>query len=172
MPFVSERWLGGTLTNYRTIRGRLVRLRELESLWLPSGDSASGYDMQSYLDSMTTESGKLDVTRAPETAAIRCCGTKLVAALNRELARLRRNLHGIRGMSRLPGALVVIGPNREHIAVQEAQRVGVPTVALIDTDSDPEVIDLPIPGNDDGSRSIEVVLARLADAVAEGRAAS
>jgi small subunit ribosomal protein S2 len=172
MPYVSERWLGGTLTNYHTIRDRLKRLQELEALWLPFGDNAHKDDMQLYLDSMTNESGKLDVTRAPETAAIRGYSKKMVAALNRELTKIRRNLQGIRGMNRLPGALVVIGPNREHIAVQEAQHMGVATVALIDTDSDPDLVDLPIPGNDDSIRSIELVLARLADAVAEGRAAS
>jgi small subunit ribosomal protein S2 len=171
MPFVNERWLGGTLTNYRIIRDRLQRLRELEALWLPFGANADVYDMRSYLSSMTNELGKLDVTRAPWTAAIRSCRKKVVAARSRELGKLRRNLQGIRGMSRLPGALAVIGPNREHLAVREAQRMGVPTVALIDTDSDPEVVDLPIPGNDDSVRSIELVLGRLADAVAKGRAA-
>ena len=74
-------------------------------------------------------------------------------------------------MNRLPDALVVVGPNREHIAVKEAQRMGVMTVALIDTDSDPDTVDLPIPGNDDSIRSIELVLGRVADAILEGRAA-
>src|SRR5690349_7933046 len=74
-------------------------------------------------------------------------------------------------MNRLPDAMVVVDPHREHIAVKEAQRMGVSTVALIDTDSDPDVIDLPIPGNDDSIRSIELILSKLADAVNEGRAA-
>src|SRR5438132_4050676 len=95
----------------------------------------------------------------------------MVSSLSRELAKIRRNLQGIREMKRLPDAMVVIDPRREHIAVKEAQRMGVATVALIDTDSDPDVVDLPIPGNDDSIRSIELVLAKLADAVLEGRAA-
>ena len=169
MPYVSERWLGGTLTNYRTIRDRLKRLEELEALWLASGDRADWYDMQGYIEGMTNESGKLDVTRAPETAAIRRYSKRMAAALNRELTRIRRNLQGVRELNRLPGALVVIDPNRERVAVHEAERMGVPTVALIDTDSDPELVDLPIPGNDDSIRSVGLVLARLADAVAEGR---
>jgi small subunit ribosomal protein S2 len=88
------------------------------------------------------------------------------------LAKIRRNLQGIREMKRLPDALVVIDPKKEHIAVKEAKRMGVPTVALIDTDSDPDTIDLPIPGNDDSIRSIEVVLGKAADAILEGRAAA
>ena len=95
----------------------------------------------------------------------------MISSLSRELAKIRRNLQGIREMKRLPDALVVIDPKKEHIAVKEAQRMGVSTVALIDTDSDPDVVDLPIPGNDDSIRSIELILARLADAVLEGKAA-
>jgi small subunit ribosomal protein S2 len=95
----------------------------------------------------------------------------MVATLNRELTKIQRNLSGIRDMNRLPDAMVVIDPKREHIAVKEAQRMGVATVALIDTDSDPDTVDLPIPGNDDSIRSIELVLGKLADAVLEGRAA-
>ena len=92
--------------------------------------------------------------------------------LDRELTKINRNLHGIREMNRLPDAMVVVDPKREHIAVKEAQRMGVTTVALIDTDSDPDTVDLPIPGNDDSIRSIELILAKLADAINEGRAAS
>src|ERR671923_1402851 len=95
----------------------------------------------------------------------------MVAPPNRELPNLRRNLEGIREMNRMPDALIVVDPKREYIAVREAQRVGIATVALIDTDSDPDTVDLPIPGNDDSIRSIELVLAKLADAVAEGRKA-
>ena len=83
----------------------------------------------------------------------------------------KRNLMGIRDMIKLPDALVIVGPNREHIAVKEAKRMGVTTIALIDTDSDPDPVDLPIPGNDDSIRSIEVILGKLADACLEGRAA-
>jgi small subunit ribosomal protein S2 len=170
MPYVSERWLGGTLTNYRTIRDRLRRLQELEAMWLPAGDSSAKLDMKTYMRSMLNEAGKLELSKAPETAAIRGYSKKRVATLNRELTKITRNLQGIREMNRLPDALLVIDPHREDIAVKEAQRMGVTTVALIDTDSDPDMVDLPIPGNDDSIRSIELVLAKLADAVLEGRA--
>jgi small subunit ribosomal protein S2 len=138
MPFVSERWLGGTLTNYRTIRSRLQRLQELEKL--------------------------------EETGAIHSYSKKMISSLTRERKKIYRNLQGIREMNRLPDAMVIIDPKREDIAVQEARRMGVTTLALIDTDSDPDEVDLPIPGNDDSIRSIELVLAKVADAVLEGRA--
>src|SRR5262249_612992 len=170
MPFVSERWLGGTLTNYRTIRDRLKRLQELEALWLPAGEDPGKVDLQAYMQNMVNESGKLELSKAPETAEIRGYSKKMVAQLNRELTKIHRNLSGIRDMNRLPDALVVVGPNREHIAVKEARRMGVTTVALIDTDSDPDTVDLLIPGNDDSIRSIELILAKLADAVLEGKA--
>jgi len=170
MPYVSERWLGGTLTNFRTIRARLNRLRELETMWLPGGDNPARHDMQQYIASMMTDSGKMDFNKAPETATIRSYSKKMVSTLSRELLKIRRNLLGIREMNRLPDALVIVGPNREHIAIKEAKRMGVTTVALIDTDSDPDPVDLPIPGNDDSIRSIEVILAKLADAMLEGRA--
>src|ERR1700739_3045012 len=92
---------------------------------------------------------------------------KMVATLNRELTKISRNLQGIREMNRLPDAMIVVDPHREDIAVKEAQRMGVTTVALIDTDSDPDTVDLPIPGNDDSIRSIELILAKLADSVNE-----
>jgi small subunit ribosomal protein S2 len=171
MPFVSERWLGGTLTNYRTIRDRLKRLQELEAMWLPAGENAAKMDLPAYMRTMVNESGKLELSKAPESAEIRGYSKKMVATLNRELTKIQRNLSGIREMNRLPEALVVIDPRREHIAVKEAQRMGVSVVSLIDTDSDPDAVDLPIPGNDDSIRSIELVLSRLADAVLEGRAA-
>ncbi|MCC6418524.1 MAG: 30S ribosomal protein S2 [Gemmataceae bacterium] len=171
MPYVSERWLGGTLTNYRTIRDRLKRLQELEAMWLPGGERADKMDMVAYMKTMLNESGKYDLTRAPETATIRGYSKKMVAALSRELTKITRNLQGIRDMNRLPDAMIVVDPKREEIAVKEAQRMGVTTLALIDTDSDPDMVDLPIPGNDDSIRSIELILARLADAVREGRAA-
>jgi small subunit ribosomal protein S2 len=170
MPYVSERWLGGTLTNHRTIRDRLKRLQELESLWLPAGDRGDRSDMAAYMKGMLNESGKYELTKAPETAAIRGYSKKMVATLNRELSKITRNLQGIREMNRVPDAMVVIDPKREDIAVREAQRMGVTTVALIDTDSDPDCVDLPIPGNDDSIRSIELMTAKLADAVRDGRA--
>ncbi len=171
MPFVSERWLGGTLTNYRTIRDRLKRLQELEQMWLPANENAAKVDLTAHMRGMLNESGKLELSKSPESAAIRGYSKKMVATLNRELTKIHRNLSGIRDMTRLPDAIVVVDPKREHIAVKEAQRMGVATVALIDTDSDPDVVDLPIPGNDDSIRSIELVLGKLADAVLEGKAA-
>jgi small subunit ribosomal protein S2 len=171
MPYVSERWLGGTLTNYRTIRDRLKRLQELEAMWLPAHENPSRVDLANYMKTMLNETGKLDLTKAPDSAHIRSHSKKMVATLGRELAKISRNLKGIRDMNRLPEAIIVVDPHREDIAVKEAQRMGVTVVALIDTDSDPDVVDLPIPGNDDSIRSIELISARLADAVLEGKAA-
>ena len=171
MPYVCERWLGGILTNYRTIRNRLKALEELEARWLPAGENPNRVDMSAYMTTMLGESGKLDIHKAPDSAEIRTYSKKMVSTQSRELFKIRRNLQGIREMKRLPDALVVIDPKKEHIAVKEAQRMGVATVALIDTDSDPDTVDLPIPGNDDSIRSIELVLIKAADAVLEGKAA-
>ena len=171
MPFVSERWLGGTLTNYRTIRDRLKRLAELEQMWLPHGEKSQNVDMVVYMKTMINESGKLDLGKAPETAAVRTYSKKMVSQLSRELTKITRNLSGIREMNRLPDAMVIVDPKREDIAIKEARRMGVTTVSLIDTDSDPDTIDLPIPGNDDSIRSIELILQKIADAVLEGKAA-
>ncbi len=171
MPYVSERWLGGTLTNHRTIRDRLKRLIELEGLWLPAGERPERVDMPAYMKTMCNEeTGKLELSKAPDTAQIRTFSKKMVAQLNRELSKITRNLSGVRDMNRLPDAMGVIDPNREDIAVKEARRMGVTTVALIDTDSDPDMIDLPIPGNDDSIRSIELITHKLAEAVEIGRA--
>jgi len=123
------------------------------------------------MKTMLNEAGKLDLTRAPESARIRTYSKKMVAQLNRELTKITRNLQGIRDMNRLPDAMIVVDPSREDIAVKEARRMGVHTVALIDTDSDPDLIDLPIPGNDDSIRAIELIMGKLADAVLEGRSA-
>lgn len=136
MPFVAERWLGGTLTNFRTIRSRVTRLDELET---------------AEADGSSLEYSK-----------------KMIASRSRELRKIRRNLEGIRGMSRLPGALVVIDVHREKNSVREAKALGIPTVCLIDTDSDPDFADVPIPGNDDAMRSIQTILRHMADAVEEG----
>jgi small subunit ribosomal protein S2 len=138
MPYVNERWLGGTLTNFRTIRSRLKRLEELESL------KASG--------ELATYSKKRQST------------------LLREYKKIFTNLSGIREMNRLPEALIIIDPRREGIAVKESRLLGIKVVALIDTDSDPDLVDLPIPGNDDSIRSIDLMLAHLSDAVIEGKA--
>lgn len=137
MPFVSERWLGGTLTNFRTIRSRLGRLEELETI--RGSDAINGYSK------------------------------KMQSALNREYRKMYRNLNGLRTMNRLPECLFIVDPGKERNAVREAKRLGITTVGLIDTDSDPSLIDLPIPGNDDGIRSIELILKQLADAVNTGK---
>ncbi len=139
MPFVSERWLGGTLTNFRTIRNRLGRLEELEKI-------RGGEGLERY-------------------------SKKMQAALNREYRKMYRNLNGLRTMNRLPTCIVIIDPGKERNAVREAKRLNIPTVALIDTDSNPDSIDLPIPGNDDGIRSIEIIMGQLADAVIAGKGA-
>src|SRR5262249_36472925 len=139
--------------------------------WLPTGERHDKMDMPAYMKTMLNESGKFDLSKAPETAAIRGYSKKMVAQLSRELTKITRNLQGIRDMNRLPDALVVVDPKREEIAVREAQRMGVTTVALIDTDSDPDTVDLPIPGNDDSIRSIELVLTNRAGAVRAGGAA-
>jgi small subunit ribosomal protein S2 len=140
MPYVTERWLGGTLTNFRTIRSRLERLEELEATL--DGEQALSYSK------------------------------KMISTLTRERKKIERNLRGIRHMNRLPEALLVVDPRREHIAVLEARKLGIKVVALLDTDCDPDLIDLPIPGNDDSMRSIELLLARLTDAIIEGKASA
>ncbi len=140
MPFVSDRWLGGTLTNFRTIRSRLTRLEELEAL--RSSDAISGYSK------------------------------KMQSALNREYRKMYRNLNGIRTMNRLPECLLVIDPRKEKNAIGEARKLGITTAALIDTDCDPDVVDLPIPGNDDSIRSIELIVTLLADAIMAGKASA
>ena len=137
MPYVSDRWLGGTLTNFRTIRNRLARLEELEKL-MPSEEFGA-------------------------------YSKKMQSSLRREFRKMERNLGGIRTLARLPECLVVFDPKKEKNAVNEARKMGITTVALIDTDCDPDLVDLPIPGNDDSIRSIELVAARLADAILEGK---
>jgi small subunit ribosomal protein S2 len=137
MPYVTERWLGGTLTNFRTIRSRLERLEELESIL--DGEQALSYSK------------------------------KMISTLTRERKKIDRNLSGIRHMTRLPEALMIVDPHREHIAVAEARKLGIKVVALLDTDCDPDQIDLPIPGNDDSMRSIELIIRRLADSILEGK---
>jgi small subunit ribosomal protein S2 len=137
MPFVNDRWLGGTLTNFRTIRSRLGRLEELEDV--------------------------------KNTDKINTYSKKAQSALTREYRKMFRNLNGIRTMNRLPECLVIVDPKKEKNAVSEAQKLGVATVALIDTDCDPDVVDLPIPGNDDSMRSIELIMKMLSDAVLAGK---
>jgi len=137
MPYVSERWLGGTLTNYTTVHSRLERLGELE--------------------------------RVEKSGEIETYTKKMVATHEREKQKILRNLEGVRNMTKLPGALIVVDPRREIIAVREANKLGIPVIALLDTDSSPDMVDIPIPGNDDAIRSIRLVLHTLADAVIEGK---
>ncbi len=136
MPYVSERWLGGTLTNFRTIRNRLKRLEELEAL--------------------------------ETTGDINNFSKKQQSRLMRELRKMKRNLDGIRTMNRLPEAIVVIDPLKEHNCVKEARSLGIKVVALIDTDSDPDQVDLAIPGNDDSMRSIHIILQHIGESITSG----
>ncbi|HOK65887.1 MAG TPA: 30S ribosomal protein S2 [Anaerohalosphaeraceae bacterium] len=137
MHYVTERWLGGTLTNFRTIRSRLQRLEELEEM---------------------EASGRLEEE-----------SKKQGARLKRELRKIRSNLSGIRKMNRLPGAVVVVDARKEYIALREARKLGIATIGIIDTDSDPDTVDVVIPANDDSIKAIEIILNELADAVAEGK---
>ncbi len=137
MPYINERWLGGTLTNFKTIRTRVERLKDLEKLF--AGEGILRYNKKEQID------------------------------LGKELQRLQRYLGGIKEMTRLPDALFIIDPAKEAIAVREANKLEIPTVALADTDSDPDVLDYIVPGNDDAIRSIQLVTARLADAIVEVR---
>lgn len=139
MHYCTERWLGGTLTNFSTIRARLKRLEELE--------------------------------RIEESGEMKSYSKKMEATLNREKTKILRNLEGIRNMNKLPGLMVIIDVNVETNAVKEARKLGIPTVCLIDTDSDPDYADIPIPGNDDAMRAIEVVVDQLCRAVQEGKQA-
>lgn len=137
MPFVSDRWLGGTLTNFKTITSRVRRLEELELI--RGGDELATYSK------------------------------KMQSALSREFRKMYRNLNGIRDMKRTPECMVIVDPKKEKNAISEARKLGIVTVALIDTDCDPDLVDLPIPGNDDSIRSIELIIKHLADAVLAGK---
>jgi small subunit ribosomal protein S2 len=137
MHYVSERWLGGTLTNFRTIRSQLQRLEQLEAM---------------------AESGTIEAE-----------SKKQASRLKREMKKLRNNLEGIRKMNRLPGAVVVIDARKEYLALREAKKLGIPSVAIIDTDSDPDTVDVAIPANDDSIRAIKLILEELSDAVALGK---
>jgi len=138
MHYVDQRWLGGTLTNFTTIRRRINRLRELEEL-------AESEDQ--------SELTKKELSR-----------------LEKEHSRLAKNLSGIKSMDKLPEALVVIDTNKERIAVAEANKLGIPVIAMVDTNCDPDPIDFPVPGNDDAIRAIRLFAGRLADVLLESRA--
>ena len=137
MYYIDQRWLGGTLTNFSTIRKSIARLTELEEL--TSGESG---------ESLTK---------------------KERAKLDKERAKLEKTLSGIKTMPKIPQAVFVVDPHREKIAVAEANKLGIPVVAIVDTNCDPTPIDFPIPGNDDAIRAIKLFTSRFADAIIEGR---
>ncbi len=137
MPYVNERWLGGMLTNFQTIHGRVKKMQEYERM------RAAG-----------------DFEQMPKKEAL---------ILGRELEKLQKNLGGIRGMNKLPDAIFVIDTKKEHIAVTEANKLGMPVVAVVDTNCDPDIISFVIPGNDDAIRSGNLLCRVIADAVEEGR---
>lgn len=140
MPYVNQRWMGGMLTNFQTIRSRVKRMTELENL----------------LDSQMVEN----------------YSKKERASLQKELQKLQAALNGIRDMQRLPAAVFIVDTTYDDIAVKEAQRLHIPIVALIDTNSDPDGIDYGIPANDDSIGSIELICALMAQAITEGKAAT
>ncbi len=138
--YVSERWLGGMLTNFRTIRRTVERLKELE---------------------LMGEDGRMDLL--PKKEAI---------SLGRERAKLEKVLGGIKGMKGLPGALYVVDARKERIAVLEARKLFIPVFAIVDTNTDPDLVDYPIPGNDDAIRSIKLITSLISNAVLEGKQAA
>ncbi len=135
--YINQRWMGGLLTNFITIRARLRYMSELEA---------------------RRESG--DFERLPKKEALK---------YEAEIEKLNRLLGGIRNMYQLPSALYVVDPRKEHIAVAEANRLGIPVVAMVDTNCDPDLIDWVIPSNDDAIRAVRLVTSKVADAVVEGR---
>ncbi len=137
MHYVTNRWLGGTLTNFRTIHSRIQRLDELET--------------------MATD------------GSIESESKKRASTLKRELRKVKSNLEGIRKMSQIPGVIVVVDARREHLALREAKKTGVPTIGIIDTDSNPDTVNVAIPGNDDSVKAIDIIINELASAVAEGK---
>ena len=137
MHYVSQRWLGGMLTNFRTVRSRLQRLEQLEAM---------------------AEDGSLDSE-----------SKKQASRLKREMRKIKANLHGVRKMARPPGAMVVVDAKKEYLALREAKKLGIATIGLLDTDSDPDTVDVAIPANDDSIRAIDLILNELADAVAIGK---
>ncbi|HHV95383.1 MAG TPA: 30S ribosomal protein S2 [Clostridiaceae bacterium] len=135
--YVNTRWLGGMLTNFKTIRGRLERLKELERM---------------------EQEGIFEVLPKKEVIKLRA-----------EMERLQKYLGGIKNMNRLPGAVFIVDPKKERIAVLEARKLGIPIVAIVDTNCDPDEIDYVIPGNDDAIRAVKLIASKVADAVLEGK---
>ena len=137
MYYVNNRWLGGMLTNFRTIRTRIDRLNQIDKM---------------------EENGQFEVLPKKE-----------VIQLLHEREKLETNLGGIREMKKLPGALFVVDPRKEHIAVTEARILGIPIVGIVDTNCDPDEIDYVIPGNDDAIRAVKLIAGKMADAILEGK---
>ena len=137
MFYVNQRWLGGTLTNFETIRKSIARLKKIEEM---------------------KEAGEYE--RLPKKEALE---------LDRERQKLEKALIGIKMMEQLPSSVFIIDPRKERIAVAEAQRLGIPIVAIVDTNCDPTGIDYPVPGNDDAIRAVRLITSRIADAILEGR---
>ena len=135
--YVNARWLGGMLTNFRTIRGRIARLHQLNTM---------------------KEDGTFDLLPKKE-----------VAQLENEIAKLEKFMGGIKEMKKLPGALFVVDPRKEKIAVAEAKKLGIPVVAIVDTNCDPDDADYVIPGNDDAIRAVKLIAGAMASAIIEGR---
>ena len=137
MFYIDQRWLGGMLTNFKTIRTRVERLKKLEAM---------------------QEDGTFDVLPKKE-----------VAKLKNEMEKLEKNLGGIKEMTKLPGAMFVVDPKNERIAVLEARKLNIPIIGLVDTNCNPEDLDYPIPGNDDAIRAVKLIADVMANAVIEGR---
>ena len=137
MFYVNERWLGGMLTNYKTIQTRIKKLRELERM---------------------EEEGVFEVLPKKEVIKLKALKEKL-----------EKNLNGIKEMPELPGAIFVVDPRKENIAIQEAARLGIPVVGIVDTNCDPDELDYAIPGNDDAIRAVKLITGAMATAVIEGR---
>ncbi len=137
MYFVNQRWLGGMLTNYQTIKKRIHRLRELEKM---------------------QEDGTFDLLPKKE-----------VIQLRHEMERLEKFLGGIKDMKEMPKAVFVVDPRKERIAILEAKKLGIPVIAIVDTNCDPDEVDYVIPGNDDAIRAVKLLASTMADAVLEGR---
>ena len=137
MYYVNERWLGGMLTNFKTIQSRIARLKQIETM---------------------EADGTFDVLPKKE-----------VIALKKEQEKLEKNLGGIKEMRRLPSAIFVVDPKKEHICVQEAHTLGIPLIGICDTNCDPEELDYVIPGNDDAIRAVKLIVSKMADAVIEAK---
>ena len=135
--YVSNRWLGGMLTNFKTIRTRIEKLENIEKM--------------------------------EETGDINLLPKKEIIKLMHEKEKLEKNLGGIRSLNGMPGALFIVDPRKERIAVSEAHKMGIPVVAIVDTNCDPDEIDYPIPGNDDAIRAVKLIVSKMADAVLEGK---